>query len=125
MDLWSIPVQTPAPFTNRVFEFPMSDTIRTDTCSNCIGKGETRCPLCDNGRVNCNNCVGRGRYMNNSGKNLLCSICSASGKVSCRDCHGTGWQRCTCCNGKRESCFYAAVCLESSFHSLASSSIYK
>ena len=87
----------------------MSDTVRLDTCNNCIGKGETRCNLCDGGRKRCSNCVGRGTYYTNGGKKMLCSVCNACGRVSCNDCRGTGWKRCTVCNGNRQSYMYASL----------------
>ena len=125
MDPWSIPVKTPPPFTKSATEFPMSDTVRLDTCNNCIGKGETRCNLCDGGRKRCSNCVGRGTYYTNGGKKMLCSVCNACGRVSCNDCRGTGWKRCTVCNGNRQSYMYASVRNRQSVSHIASSYIHK
>ena len=73
-------------------------------CTNCHGKGETRCTAssCAGGRCtscaasgkkSCSWCSGRGR----NGNGEKCSFCSGSGEKQCGTCSGSG--SCGTCNG--------------------------
>ncbi|UCG03412.1 MAG: hypothetical protein JSW11_05350 [Candidatus Heimdallarchaeota archaeon] len=100
------PVNYPKTFVNYHQEFPLSGTLKKETCSTCEGLGKVSCSSCSgSGTVTCSRCSGWGyiertEWDGDERKTVQDSCSCFSGRVSCSSCGGSGDITCSICQGE-------------------------
>ena len=90
----------PGQFEEDTQEFPLKDSLRIVTCSDCSGRGQVRCGFCSGrGQTRCIGCGGSGR-LSKDGKSIRCGVCGGDGRTRCMRCMGDGRVTCGDCDGE-------------------------
>lgn len=89
----------PDAYEEATIDFPIPESERVDTCTNCNGNGNIQCSSCNGGgRQQCGRCNGSG-VRNES----TCSKCGGTGSRVCGNCDGNGRVVCGQCEQRGQT----------------------
>ncbi|MFX1517229.1 MAG: zinc finger-like domain-containing protein [Promethearchaeota archaeon] len=100
------PVKYPRNFISTTQEFPLTSTLKKETCSRCSGSGTVSCSSCSgSGTVTCSRCSGWGyiertEWDGDEHKTVRESCSCFNGSVTCSSCGGSGQVTCSMCKGE-------------------------
>ena len=100
------PVKYPKTFISKTQEFPLTNTLKKETCSRCSGSGTVSCSSCSgSGSVTCSWCSGKGyrertEWDGDEHKTVRDSCSCFNGTVTCSSCSGSGQLTCSICKGE-------------------------
>lgn len=89
----------PSEYESTVVDFPIPESERVDTCTDCQGNGMLQCGNCNGGgRTQCSRCNGNG-VRNDS----ACGKCGGTGSIVCGRCDGNGRTICGQCEQRGQT----------------------